>query len=80
MLIVAVMDRRYLLLRLLLLLVLMLLLLLLLLLSHPVRCSHSVGPVVFVIVVVLCLMFVVVDSVVSKCTQCLESVEFWLSG
>ena len=44
-LIVAVMDRRYLLLRLLLLLVLMLLLLS----SHPVRCFHSVGPVVFVI-------------------------------
>ena len=43
-LIVAVMDRRYLLLRLLLLLVLMLLMLLLL--SHPVRCSHSVGQVV----------------------------------
>ena len=48
------MDRRYLSLRLLLLLVLMRLLLL----SHPVRCSHSVGPVVFVIVVVLCLIFV----------------------
>ena len=55
-LIVPVMDRRYLLLRLLLLLVLMLLLL-----SHPVRCSHSVGLVVFVILFV-CLIFVFVYS------------------